>query len=532
MSPPQELENISPASPVPLLEISGANKAYHGIPALIDVSLQLRGGEVHALIGENGAGKSTLIKLLAGVLPADSIDIRVRGEPARFREALDAFGAGLRFIHQELNVVPTLSVAENIFLGQPYPSRMGMFVRWTQLSRQARAVLTRLGVEHISPRQTMARLSPGDQMLVKIASAFAREEIASNTDSEPRIYVMDEPTAALTAQEASLLFEVIYRLREQGSAVLYVTHRLDEIFRIADRVTVLRDGRVVATSSVEDVAAADLIRQMTGRDLQETYPGREPGTAVGERVLLDVQELTTHSVKGISFQLRAGEILGIAGLKSSGRTELLRALMRVDRAVGGTIGLDSVPMYARSPAGSWKQGLAYVPEERRSQGLILTRSVSDNITLPHLAELSRHGMWLNHRLEQKTSESLGTSVRLKAARVRQIIRQLSGGNQQKTLFARALAGSPRVLLLDEPTRGVDVGAKSDIFALIRQISASGTGIVMVSSDLPELLGLCDRILIMRKGCLVETVSANGLTEEQLLALCYGEVSHDNRPPSR
>lgn len=532
MSPPQELENISPASPVPLLEISGANKAYHGIPALIDVSLQLRGGEVHALIGENGAGKSTLIKLLAGVLPADSIDIRVRGEPARFREALDAFGAGLRFIHQELNVVPTLSVAENIFLGQPYPSRMGMFVRWTQLSRQARAVLTRLGVEHISPRQTMARLSPGDQMLVKIASAFAREEIASNTDSEPRIYVMDEPTAALTAQEASLLFEVIYRLREQGSAVLYVTHRLDEIFRIADRVTVLRDGRVVATSSVEDVAAADLIRQMTGRDLQETYPGREPGTAVGERVLLDVQELTTHSVKGISFQLRAGEILGIAGLKSSGRTELLRALMRVDRAVGGTIGLDSVPMYARSPAGSWKQGLAYVPEERRSQGLILTRSVSDNITLPHLAKLSRHGMWLNHRLEQKTSESLGTSVRLKAARVRQIIRQLSGGNQQKTLFARALAGSPRVLLLDEPTRGVDVGAKSDIFALIRQISASGTGIVMVSSDLPELLGLCDRILIMRKGCLVETVSADGLTEEQLLALCYGEVSHDNRPPSR
>lgn len=532
MSPPQELENISPASPVPLLEISGANKAYHGIPALIDVSLQLRGGEVHALIGENGAGKSTLIKLLAGVLPADSIDIRVRGEPARFREALDAFGAGLRFIHQELNVVPTLSVAENIFLGQPYPSRMGMFVRWTQLSRQARAVLTRLGVEHISPRQTMARLSPGDQMLVKIASAFAREEIASSTDSEPRIYVMDEPTAALTAQEASLLFEVIYRLREQGSAVLYVTHRLDEIFRIADRVTVLRDGRVVATSSVEDVAAADLIRQMTGRDLQETYPGREPGTAVGERVLLDVQGLTTHSVKGISFQLRAGEILGIAGLKSSGRTELLRALMRVDRAVGGTIGLDSVPMYARSPAGSWKQGLAYVPEERRSQGLILTRSVSDNITLPHLAKLSRHGMWLNHRLEQKTSESLGTSVRLKAARVRQIIRQLSGGNQQKTLFARALAGSPRVLLLDEPTRGVDVGAKSDIFALIRQISASGTGIVMVSSDLPELLGLCDRILIMRKGCLVETVSADGLTEEQLLALCYGEVSHDNRPPSR
>lgn len=532
MSQPQGLEAVPPASPVALLELSGANKAYHGIPALIDVSLELRSGEVHALIGENGAGKSTLIKLMAGVLPADSIDIRVRGVPAKFHEASDAYRAGLRFIHQELNVVPTLSVAENIFLGQPYPARLGVFVRWGQLGRQAKAVLAQLGVNHIAPRQTMARLSPGDQMLVKLASAFVGEEIGSGRDSEPRIYVMDEPTAALTAQEVSLLFRVIHHLREQGSAILYVTHRLDEIFKIADRVTVLRDGRVVATSSVAEVAPPDLIRQMTGRDLQDTYPGREPGVSIGERILLDAQDLTTRSVKGVSFQLRSGEILGVAGLKSSGRTELLRALMRVDRAVAGEIGLDSSLMRAKSPAGSWKQGLAYVPEERRSQGLILTRSVSDNITLPHLAHLARQGMWLNRGLEQKTSESLGTSVRLKAARVRQTIRQLSGGNQQKTLFARALAGSPRVLLLDEPTRGVDVGAKSDIFALIRQISASGTGILMVSSDLPELLGLCDRILIMRKGRLAETVSTNGLTEEQLLALCYGEVSYDNRPASR
>ena len=231
---------------------------------------------------------------------------------------------------------------------------------------------------------------------------------------------------------------------------------------------------------------------------------------------------------GVSFQLRTGEILGIAGLKSSGRTELLRALMKVDRTLGGVIKLDSALLRSRSPAESWKQGLAYVPEERRSQGLVLTRSVSDNITLPHLAHLSRHGVWLSHRLEQETSESLGASVRLKAARVSQTIRQLSGGNQQKTLFARALAGFPLVLMLDEPTRGVDVGAKSDIFTLIRHISANGTGIIMVSSDLPELLGLCDRILIMRKGHLVETVSAEGLTEEELLALCYGEVAHDNR----
>lgn len=532
MLPLQELEGVSQRNPAPLLEVFGASKTYHGIPALIDVSLQLLGGEVHALIGENGAGKSTLIKLLAGVLSADSIDIRVRGEPATFRDASDAFQAGLRFIHQELNVVPTLSVAENIFLGQPYPSRLRLFVRWAQLSQRAKAVLNQLGVEHISPRQSMARLSPGDQMLVKIASAFVQEELADRSDPASRIYVMDEPTAALTAQESALLFRVIERLREQGAAVLYVTHRLDEIFAIADRVTVLRDGRVVATNSVHDVTPPDLIRQMIGRDIREAYPGRESGAVVGERILLDVQGLTTQSVKEVSFQLRAGEILGIAGLKGSGRTELLRALMNVDRTVAGVVRLDSAQLRTRSPAGSWRQGLAYVPEERRSQGLILTRSVSDNITLPHLGALSRSGMWLNHRLEQKTSASLGSSVRLKAARVHQTVRQLSGGNQQKTLFARALAGSPRVLLLDEPTRGVDVGAKSDIFALIRQISAGGTGIIMVSSDMPELLGLCDRILVMRKGRLFGIVSADGLTEEELLALCYGEVSHDNRVPSR
>jgi ribose transport system ATP-binding protein len=515
----------------PLLQVTGANKAYHGTPALIDVSIELRGGEVHALVGENGAGKSTLIRLLAGVLPADSISIMIRGEPVNFREARDAFEAGLRFIHQELNVVPTLSVAENIFLSQPYPSRTGVFVRWNQLNGRARAVLAQLGVDHISPRQIMARLSPGDQMLVKIASAFVGGGIDPDGNLSAWVYVMDEPTAALNVEEAALLFNVIRRLQAQGCAVLYVSHRLDEIFKIADCVTVLRDGRVVTTTPIEHTTPADLIRMMTGRDLQQVYPPREVQAVVKEQILLDVHGLTTRSVKDISFQLKEGEILGIAGLKSSGRTELLRALMKADRVLGGQIALDSRGLASKSPAESWENGLAYVPEERRSQGLILNRSVSDNITLPHLRHVSHYGVLLNHRLERKTSDRAGTSVRLKAAGVRQVMRQLSGGNQQKTMFARALVRSPRVLLLDEPTRGVDVGAKYDIYTLIRRISASGTGIIMVSSELPELLGLCDRILVMRGGHLIKAVHADGLTEEELLALCYGDLSNDNRPTS-
>jgi ribose transport system ATP-binding protein len=339
---------------------------------------------------------------------------------------------------------------------------------------------------------------------------------------------MDEPTAALNVEEAALLFNVIRRLRAQGRAVLYVTHRLDEIFEIADCVTVLQDGQRVTTTRIEHTTPADLIRMMTGRDLQQVYPAREPDTAVRDRVLLDVQGLTTRSVNTISFQLKEGEILGIAGLKGSGRTELLRALIKADRVLGGTITLNAAALPGRSPAEAWENGLAYVPEERRSQGLILTRSVSDNITLPHLRHLSRRGVLLNHLLERKTSDRVGTSVRLKASGVGRLVRQLSGGNQQKAMFARALVRSPRILLLDEPTRGVDVGAKYDIYTVIRQISASGTGIIMVSSELPELLGMCDRILVLRDGHLITTVRAEDVTEETLLALCYGELSNDNR----
>ncbi len=501
-----------------LLTIRHASKSYGSTAALIDAALDVRVGEVHALMGENGAGKSTLIKVLAGVVQPDSLEVSIREQPATISNPQSAFDLGLRFIHQELNVVPQLSVAENIFLGQSYPTFFGIQVRWRRLNQQASAVLARLGIAHLEPHTIMARLSPGDQMLVNIARAFVGDD---PNNERALVYIMDEPTAALTGQEIDQLFRVIRGLRERGSAVLYVSHRMDEIFKIADRVTVMRDGRVIDTKSISEVTPADLIFMMTGRELKQVYPPRS--APASESVLLDVRDLTTAHIRQASLQLRAGEIVGVAGLNGSGRSELLRGIMGADRRVSGSVQLEGRLFKRLTPISGWQHGIAYVPEERRSQGLILSRSVSNNITLPQLDFLSRGGWLLAHGRERETSQALSESVRLKARGSAQTVRELSGGNQQKVVFARALVRPPRVLLLDEPTRGVDVGAKADLYSLIREISAKGTAILMVSSDLPELLGMTDRILVMRERQCVASVPTEGLTEENLLALCYGDI---------
>jgi len=501
-----------------LLTVAGASKSYNGVPALIDASLHLLSGEVHALMGENGAGKSTLIKLLAGVVTPDRMQVWVRGRAVSLSSARAAFDLGLRFIHQELNVIPQLSVAENIFLSQSYPRLAGVFVDWRKLNADARSVLHMLGVTHLDPRTLAARLSTGDQMLLKIASAFLGAE-----RTNAAIYVMDEPTAALSSGETEMLFAVINSLRKQGCAILYVSHRIDELFKIADRVTVMRDGRTVATMPLAETSPEKLITLMTGRDLQQVYPTRENATPASP--LLEVRNLSTHAAKAITFTLHAGEIIGIAGLSGSGRTELLRALMGADRIRAGEIRLSGKRLSRYSTRGAWRYGFAFVPEERRTQGLVVSRTVADNVTLPHLGAISRGGILLDSLRAQSLSETLGASVRLRARGPDQIVRQLSGGNQQKIVFARALAGSPAVLLLDEPTRGVDMGAKVDLYRLIRQASARGVGVIIASSDLPELIGLCDRIMILQNGRLVDTVQAAGLTEAGLLTLCYGAEMH-------
>ena len=496
-------------------EIRHASKAYGGVQALVDAGLDLVGGEVHGLIGENGAGKSTLIKLLAGLEAPDRMLARLNGSAIEIGDSAAAYRLGLRFIHQELNIVPALSVAENLFINNPLPRLGGIFVDWRALYRRASEALHSLGIFHISPRSRASGLSAGDAMLVKIASAF----IGEADSSEPRIMIMDEPTAALNSVEVALLFDVIDRLRARGDAVLYVTHRLDELFRIAQRVTVMRDGRIINSRAIAETSTSELITEMTGRSVADRRAGASVSSDKRSH-RLTVRGLRTDAVAHASFSLGPGEILGVAGLVGSGRTELLHALLGIAPLLAGSIELDGRTLPTLSPARAWQLGIAYVPEERRSQGLFLGDRVSQNITLPHLDRLSRLKTFLKRGEANALSRRLGEAVRLKSTGIGQRARQLSGGNQQKLLFARAILAQPRLILLDEPTRGVDVGAKYDIYRLIRKLAADGASILMVSSDLDELIALCDRILLMRKGRAAEDLRAAGLTENQLLERCY------------
>lgn len=502
-------------APALTLEVRHAEKSYGGVRALIDAHLDLKGGEAHGLIGENGAGKSTLIKLLAGLEVPDRLSLRLNGASIDLPDSAAAYRMGFRFIHQELSIVPALSVAENLFINNPLPRLAGIFVDWQALHRRARDVLRRLGIEHIDPQRRASGLSAGDAMLVKIASAF----IGEDEGDEPRIMIMDEPTASLNSAEVELLFDVIDRLRSRGYALLYVTHRLDELYRIAQRVTVMRDGRIVSTQAIADTSTAELIRQMTGRAVEDRSRAASPAQPAGQ-ARLRVRNLSTDAVAQASFELNPGEIMGIAGLVGAGRSELLYALVGIDPLLGGGIELDGQGLAELTPAQAWDLGIAFVPEERRSQGLFLGDRVSQNITMPHLDRMSILNTFLDDGKAKTISRQLGESVRLKITGVGQRVRQLSGGNQQKILFARAILAEPRLILLDEPTRGVDVGAKYDIYRLIREVAAQGASILMVSSEMDELLALCDRILIMRRGRTAEVLPAAALNENQLLERCY------------
>ncbi len=494
---------------MPHLRLSGLVKTFGAARALNGAALDLRGGEVHALMGENGAGKSTLIRILAGLDVADSGTITLDDAPLRLGTPDAAEAAGFRFLHQELQVVPGLSVAENMHLARPYPRRWGL-VHWAALHAAATAALARLGVDHIDARMAMGALGPGDQMLVRIAAT-----LLPATGTPPWAYVLDEPTAALTGAEAERLFTAIATLRAQGAAILYVSHRMDEVMALADRITVLRDGAHVATHARASTSRDAIIRDMTGRDLATLFPPCRPARAAPQ--VLELRGLRAAGVQGIDLDLAEGEILGIAGLSGSGRGAVLRALIgALPRS--GTLTLSGAAL-PTDVAGAWAQGIAYVPRERRAEGVMPRRALWETIALPHLATLSRRG-FLARRRTGALVQRLSADVRLKAVGPEQPVQELSGGNQQKVLFARALAGNPRVLLLDEPTRGVDVGAKFDIYTLIRDRAATGTAVILVSSDLPELIGLSDRIAVLNAGRITAMLSTLGLTERALLQACY------------
>ena len=493
---------------MPQLLISGLSKSYGPSRALTSAALDLRGGEVHALMGENGAGKSTLIRILAGLEQPDAGTILLDGRPLTLGTPKRAEAAGFRFLHQELHVVPALDVAENMHLSRPYPRRIGL-VHWSALHRAATRALHDLGVDHIDSRTMMGDLGPGDQMLVRIAATLLP------ADPTPWLYVMDEPTAALTGAESARLFDAIARLKGQGAAILYVSHRMDEVMTLADRITILRDGAHVATHSRRETDRDHLIHDMTGRALSDLFPPRPAPS--GAASVLRIRNLRTEGIESLDLDLSTGEVLGIAGLSGSGRGALLRALMGALPRLGEITLFDTA--LPDTPSGAWQSGLAYIPRERRSEGVMPARALSETIALPHLANLSRYG-FLRPRATEALVHSLSDSVRLKSTGPGQPVAELSGGNQQKVLFARAMAGKPRLLLLDEPTRGVDVGAKFDIYSLIRTAAAEGTAVIVVSSDLPELIGLSDRIAILNAGRLTRILPAAGLTEAALLSACY------------
>jgi ribose transport system ATP-binding protein len=499
---------MKPAQPV--LEMRRIVKAFPGVVALDAVDLTLHAGDVHMLLGENGAGKSTLMKILSGAYRKDAGDVLIDGQVVDIGSPRDALARGIRVIYQELNLVPQLSVAENIFLGET-PTTWGGIVDWKALHARTSALLRDLGLDNaaLDPRVRVSRLGIAQRQMVEIAKALR--------SGDARILVMDEPTSSLTSREVAQLFALIERLASRGVAIVYITHRLDEVFRIGRRITVLRDGRHVATRAIGDVTVPELVRLMANRDLIDHFP--KTRLSRGAERLRAEHLSCAGTLFDISFTLYAGEVLGIAGLVGAGRTELARVLAGADRCDAGRITVDGQVARFRSPADAIARGIGLLPEDRKAQGLVAGLTVARNIALPHGRRLSRAGV-LTARSEIDLARPIAEELRVKATPT-QAVRLLSGGNQQKVVLGKWLAGDVRVFIFDEPTRGIDVGAKVEIYNLMNRLTARGAGILMISSELPELLGMSDRILVMHRGRIHAELAGSDATEERVVSAALG-----------
>ncbi|MER3438854.1 MAG: D-xylose ABC transporter ATP-binding protein [Chloroflexota bacterium] len=495
----------------PLLAMQNIHKRFPGVHALNDVSIDVYPGEVLALVGENGAGKSTLMKILAGAIQPDEGRIAIDGQPVTLHTPRDALSLGIGIIYQELSLVDALSVGENIFLGDlPRHPKIPGKVDWPTLWRRTGEILNRVGA-HVRPQTPVRHLSVAQKQMVEIARALARNV---------RLLILDEPTSALTTQETETLFEIIASLRERGVGIIYISHRLEEIFAVAQRVTVLRDGRLVGTLPIAEATHERLISMMVGRDLSNLFAR---AAATDGPVRLEVRGLQrTGVLSDISFHVRAGEILGIAGLVGSGRTELVRSIFGADPIDGGELLLDGKPVTIRSPRDAVRLGIGLVPEDRKQQALLLRRAVRENISLPVLTRLGSP-MFPSRTQERSLASHFVTNLRIRTPSIEQKVSALSGGNQQKVVIARWLALKPKVLILDEPTRGIDVGAKAEVHALIAQLAEQGVAIIMVSSELPEILGMSHRILVMRQGRITADILREEATEERIMAAATGQT---------
>ena len=495
------------AAAPPALRMRGIRKSFPGVTALDGVDLEVSQGEVHVLLGENGAGKSTLMKILSGAIRSDAGDIELFGERVLIEGPAHAQALGIRIIYQEFNLVPQLSAAENILLGKEPTHGLG-FVDRARLEREALGRLEELGVR-IDPACPVSELGIAEQQMVEVAKAL---------HGDARLLIMDEPTSALTASEIDALFAAIERLLARGVAVVYISHRLEEVERIGTRVSVLRDGKHVATHKVGAVSLGELIRLMANRELREHYPKRR--VARGEE-LLRVEGLRAGILDDVAFSLHRGEVVGLAGLLGAGRTELARAITGADPPRAGRVTIKGEPARFRGPRDAIRRGVGFLPEDRKTQGLVLGRSVQENLALPSGGRLSPFG-WVDHAAERTLAARGVEDLRIRTPSLEQNVVLLSGGNQQKVVLGKWLAADVDVLVMDEPTRGIDVAAKVEIYEEMNRLTARGAGILMISSELPEVLGMSDRILVLRHGRIVAEMEAAGASQEQVLRAALGQ----------
>lgn len=489
-----------------LLEMRNITKAFPGVKALDGVSLTVRRGTVHALMGENGAGKSTLMKCLFGIYRKDSGEVFLDGEKADFVSPRDALNHGVAMVHQELNQALKRSVTDNVWLGR-YPTRLGVFTHEGEMYRETKKVLDELNI-NIDPRTVMEKLPVSARQMVEIAKAVSYGA---------KVIVFDEPTSSLTGEETEHLFRIIGMLKEKGCGIIYISHKMEEILRISDDVTVMRDGRHVITEPAKALTMDKLIKYMVGRELKERFPEK---TNVPGEVVLEVRGLTGEysAVRDVSFDLREGEVLGIAGLGGAGRTEVLETLFGLAAKKSGEIMLNGKRIENNSPREAIKNGFAMITEERRAGGIFGILDITENTSVSSLEKYRSAGVFLSSRRMREATRRMSEAMRVKAPSQKTKIRTLSGGNQQKVILGRWLLTEPKILLMDEPTRGIDVGAKFEIYKLILSLACEGRSVIMVSSEMPELLGVCDRILVMSGGRLAGEVDAASATQEKIMSL--------------
>lgn len=495
-----------------LLELSNISKSFASVRVLTGVNFDVRAGEVHALMGENGAGKSTMIKIVAGVITPSGGEMRVNGEVVHFSSPKEANARGIATVYQEMLLFPDLTVAENIFLGHAPRGTVGN-IDWREMKAKARALLDSLDSHDLDVDAVVGTLSVANRQRVEIAKALSQDA---------RIVIMDEPTAALAETDAKRLLDIVRRLRDRGVGIIYVSHRMAEIFAIADRITVLRDGVMIGTRNRDEVDQPTLVSMMVGRDIAQLYPKAE--VALGE-VLLETRDLCCNDrVRNVSLHVRAGEIVGIAGLVGAGRTELALTMFGITPATSGEIRIDGKPVAIGSPREARDLGIAYIPEDRGRQGLVKAETIRENIIHPILDRISRYFL-VNRRKERSLAVQSIKQLSIRTWGADQIAGQLSGGNQQKVVVAKWLGTKPRILIMDEPTRGIDVGAKAEIYTLMGDLARDGIAIIMISSELPEVLGMSDRVLVMNEGRLVAEIPRASATLESVGAAMTHSARH-------